>query len=197
MELAYRYGDRSRLYLNVTNRCTNRCTFCVRYRADGLGGSTLQGSTEPDMGDLRAAVEGHGGPEAFEEFVWCGFGEPTFRLDLITGSARWLRRAGAVVRLNTNGHACAIHGRDVLPEIAAAVDEVSISLNAPDGSRYCELCRPAIEEPWEVVLDFMRRAPALFPSVQASVVGFVLAPDEIERCRALAASLGVERFRIR
>lgn len=210
MEFAYHYGDIRKLYLNVTNRCTNRCSFCVRYQTSGLGGAVLWGGGEPDFAGLREAVLQQGALEDFSEFIWCGFGEPTFRLDLILEAAPWLRSRGARIRLNTNGHACLIHGRDVLGELSEAVDEVSVSLNAPNAWRYVELCRPDLnavplhsggaadpERWWDAMLDFLTRAPAFFRSVQASVVGFVLTGDEIEQCRALSRSLGIEKFRVR
>jgi TatD DNase family protein len=204
MDYAYNYGDSQRLYLNATNRCTNRCSFCVRNYSRGLGGAALWGGPEPDFKELRDAVLARSSLSEIAEFIWCGFGEPTFRLDLIMESASWLRSGGAKIRLNTNGHACLIHGRDVLPELSAAVDEVSISLNAPDLPRYLELCKPdfsglapAPDVCWNSLLDFISRAPAFFKSVQASVVGFVLTDDEVERCRLLALSFGIEKFRIR
>ncbi len=197
MEYSYTYGDPRRIYLNVTNRCTNRCSFCVRFRTEGLGGSILWGDTEPDLRALQSSMEARGGPEYFEEFVWCGFGEPTFRADLIAAAAPWLRRGGAKIRLNTNGHACLIHCRDILPELSCAVDEVSVSLNAPNRRRYLELCRPNLEGAWEALLEFLSRAPAHFKGVQASVVGSALSNDEIEQSRDLALSVGVKRFRVR
>lgn len=147
MDIAYRCGDLSKLYLNPTNRCTNRCGFCIRYHADGVGDGLLWGGPEPDLEAILAAVKAKCGAEPFREVIWCGFGEPTYRLDLITGASPHLRRVAQSIRLNTNGHACLIHGRDVLPELAAAVDDVSVSLNAPTRERYVELCRP---EPREV-----------------------------------------------
>ena len=166
---------------------------------------------EPDLDLLQDAVRAQGSFEEFREFIWCGYGEPTFRLDLIQEAAQWLRSAGAKIRLNTNGHACLIHGRDVLAELAPAVDEVSISLNAPNCRRYVELCRPdsdffagpAEVRPrlrsfaWEAMLDFLFRAPVYFEKVQASVVGFALTREEIESCRLLARSLGIKHFRVR
>jgi TatD DNase family protein len=162
------------------------------------------------LDQLQNAVHGQGSFEEFREFVWCGYGEPTFRLDLIKEAAQWLRSAGAKIRLNTNGHACLIHGRDVLAELAPAVDEVSISLNAPNCQRYMDLCRPDLnffaesgraalppEIFWEAMLDFLSRAPVYFEKVQASVVGFALTREEIRSCRLLASSLGVKRFRVR
>ncbi|MDR1727693.1 MAG: TatD family nuclease-associated radical SAM protein [Acidobacteriota bacterium] len=215
MDYAYRYGDRRRLYLNATNRCANRCEFCIRYRANEFGAASLWGDgegEEPDLEKLQDAVSRHGATAEVREFVWCGYGEPTFRLDLITEAAPWLRsfRDDVAIRLNTNGQACLIHRRDVMPELAAAVDAVSVSLNAPTAARYLELCRPdfsAFPRPqevearpglvWDAVLDFLRRAPGHFKQVQASVVGFSLTAAEVEQSRSLAHSLGVERFRVR
>jgi TatD DNase family protein len=210
MDYAYKYGDARRIYLNTTNRCTNRCSFCVRYRTEGLGGAVLRGEEEPDLADLRKAVYSFGPIEQFREIVWCGYGEPTYRLDLITEAAPWLRSEGARIRLNTNGHACLIHGRDVLTELALSVDDVSISLNAPNCLRYLELCNPdseslrgiqdeapAPELFWDAMLDFLFRSPAYFKSTQASVVGSVLAQEEIRECRSLARSLGVRQFHVR
>ena len=208
MEYAYRYGDPGRLYLNVTNRCTNRCSFCVRYHTRSLGGAVLWGGLEPDLIALQNAVRARGAPEDFNEFIWCGFGEPTYRLDLIIEAAEWLHSGGATVRLNTNGHACLIHGRDVLAELATAVDAVSVSLNAPNCQKYLELCLPdptsipngIVLTPgdfWKATLDFLARAPEYFREVQASVVGFTLSAEEIEESRALAHSIGIERFRVR
>jgi TatD DNase family protein len=210
LEYAYTYGDPHRLYLNVTNRCTNRCNFCVRYRIDGLGGAVLWGGEEPDFPMLQAAVQHLGAFEKWREFIWCGYGEPTFRLDLIMESAPWLRSCGAKIRLNTNGHACVIHDRNVIAELSQAVDEVSISLNAPSQNRYLELCRPDVHSfsspggvaispsmLWDGMLDFLSRSPAYFKNVQASVVGFALTGEEIEQCRSLAQSLGVKQFRVR
>lgn len=212
MDYAYRYTDPDTLYLNATNRCTNHCSFCVRNLTEGFGEAILwgeKGETEPDIGMLVRAVEAQGSFASFREFVWCGYGEPTFRLDLIVEAAQWLRSRGARIRLNTNGHACLIHGRDVIPELAQAVDEVSISLNAPNRERYVELCQPVRQSlpalpadalparVWDGLLDFLRRAPSSFKNVQASVVGHALRREEIEQSRALAHSLGVERFRVR
>ncbi|MBP1625107.1 MAG: Radical domain protein [Acidobacteria bacterium] len=198
MDYAYIFGDAQTLYLNVTNRCTNRCRFCVRYGRDGLGGSVLWGGEEPDLPLLQHAIQARGGLDGIREFVWCGFGEPTFRLDLIRQAEPWLRSRGAKIRLNTNGNACLIHGRDVLPELANAADEVSISLNAPDCESYVELCRPESGRlSWEGMVDFLKRAPLYFEKTQASIVASVLTSAQIEQCRRLAASFGVHRFLLR
>ncbi|HSN57221.1 MAG TPA: TatD family nuclease-associated radical SAM protein [Candidatus Sulfomarinibacteraceae bacterium] len=209
MDWAYRFRDPETLYLNVTNRCTNRCTFCVRARTPRLGDGLLAGGPEPKLDELLAAVDARGGAASFREIVWCGYGEPTLRLDLILAASPRFREAGATVRLNTNGHACLIHGRDVLPELGRVVDRVNVSLNAPSEARYVELCRPdpsvasGVEPPpapgafWHAMLDFLARAPSHIGHVQASVVGGTLDPAEIERCRELAAELAGAPLRVR
>jgi len=210
MDFAYKHRHKHKLYLNVTNRCTNRCSFCVRYRTEGLGGAVLWGKEEPDLGQLKAAVEEQGSLHDFSEFIWCGYGEPTFRLELIVEAASWLRSGGGIIRLNTNGHACLIHGRDVFAELSSAVDEVSVSLNAPNRRRYLQLCSPdiasftypgggapALEDFWDSMIDFLFRSPAYFKKTQASVVGFVLTEEEISQCELLARSLGIKHFRVR
>ncbi len=209
MEYVYTYGNHTRLYLNVTNRCSNACDFCVRHSTDGLGGAILQGNDEPEFDDLLKAIELKGGITAFSEYIWCGFGEPTYRLPLILSLSPILKRSGARVRLNTNGHANLINGRDCLPELGAVLDDISISLNAPNKERYIQLSRPvtsSIPGPgsesltpgnfWEAMIDFLSRASSYISGTQASVVGFSLSDQEIAASAALAESLGVT-FRVR
>ena len=208
MDWAYQDRDPERLYLNVTNRCTNRCSFCVRSRTSRLGDGLLIGNDEPDLDQLLSAVGGRGGPGRFNEIVWCGYGEPTIRLDLILVASPVFREAGAKVRLNTNGHACLIHDRDVLPELGEVIDRVNVSLNASSAERYVELCRPdplslawshapAPAEFWRATTDFLRRAPEHIAEVQASVVGHTLDREEIDRCRGLALELAGATLRVR
>jgi TatD DNase family protein len=208
MDWAYRFRDPERLYLNVTNRCTNRCSFCVRSRTARLGDGLLRGEDEPDLDELLAAVEAKGGAESFREIVWCGYGEPTIRLELITAASPVLRAAGSKVRLNTNGHACLLHGRDVLPELGRVIDRVNVSLNAPTAERYVELCRPdpgtipgrhacTPDSFWDAMLDFLARAPDHIDEVQASVVEHTLDGAEIEHCRELAAQIAGAPLRVR
>jgi len=208
MDWAYQYRDPETLYLNITNRCTNRCSFCVRSRTAHLGDGDLLGDHEPSLDELLDAVETRGGPGRYREIVWCGYGEPTFRLELILAASPVFRKAGAKVRLNTNGHACLIHDRDVLPELGGVVDRVNVSLNAPTAARYLELCRPdsstvAIEPSptpgafWDAMLDFLSRSPDHIDDVQASVVGHTLDSEETERCREMAEALASARLRVR
>ena len=70
------YGS---LYINLTNRCDCRCVFCIRDQADSsLGGLWLQ--EEPKKEDVLAEILGQDLTQ-YAEIVFCGYGEPTCRLD--------------------------------------------------------------------------------------------------------------------
>ena len=184
----YAYEIRGSLYLNLTNRCTCSCRFCGRMRDCTVGGYDLALKRVPTAGDLLAVV---GDPSRFRQIVFCGYGEPTLRLDVIKEVAAKLKAAGATIRLNTNGHAELIHGRDVLPELVGLVDEISVSLNAADADGYLTWCLPDFgAESFEAVKRFIRRAVQLDFSVTATAVD--LQGLDLEAVRGLAESLGAK-----
>jgi len=185
------YRIRNSLYLNITNRCSNRCSFCVRYRSDFVKGHNLSLSREPATADIKAAI---GDPADYDEVVFCGYGEPTMRLDIVKEVAAWVREKGGRVRLNTNGHGSLINGRNIVPELSGLLDEVSVSLDAQDAETYERLCSPELPGSFDAVLDFIRASAAALPTVKATVVD--MEGVDIEACRRLAESLGAE-LRIR
>lgn len=191
--IAYAIGNG--LYLNLTNRCTARCAFCVREIDPVLGPHQLRLPAEPTASEVEQAVA-HARPGDFAEIVFCGFGEPTLRLQVLLAVGESLRRRGHRVRLNTNGMANLHHGRDVTPQLAKAVDEVSVSLNAQDASTYTRLCRPRFgDESWASIVDFIEKARGRIGKVTATVVDGQEGVD-VEACRALAQGLGAD-FRVR
>ena len=134
------YGN---LYVNLTNRCPCACTFCLRQTMDRVGESdSLWLAEEPDFETVKASFAGHD-REKYREVVFCGFGEPTERLDLLLQVAQYVKETwDKPVRLNTNGLGDLINGRSIAPELAGLVDTVSISLNTPDRDAYLKLVRP-------------------------------------------------------
>lgn len=189
------YAIRDSLYVNLTNRCTLHCTFCGKFRDFVVKGHNLRIGRDPDVEDLWAALSAENF-RGFREVVFCGYGEPLLRLDVVKELARRLRAGGArYIRVNTDGLASLVHGRDVVGELAGLVDEVSVSLNAPDAATYARYCRSRYgEAAFGAVCDFLRRAAEVIPEVTATVVAL---PDlDIEACRRLAENLGV-RFRVR
>jgi len=184
------YSIRRSLYLNLTDRCTNRCTFCAKGRSAEVKGHDLRLAHEPDVAEVLAAVAAAGGASAWDEVVFCGFGEPLLRLDEVLTLAGELRGQGARrIRVNTDGLASLVHGRDVTAELAGAVDAVSVSLNAPDAATYERLCRPGREGAYPAVLAFLRDARRRIPEVTATVVA--LPGLDVEACRRVAEDLGV------
>lgn len=181
------YPIRDSLYLNITNRCTNSCVFCAKFVDFTVKGHPLELDHEPSFEEVIEAI---GAPHAYQEVVFCGFGEPLLRPELVEQVGAWLKERGARVRVNTDGLANLVHQRNILPEIAAVVDSLSVSLNAADESTYQEICpSPYGAAGYRAVKDFIRAARDLIPEVTATAVTY---PGvDIEACRKVAKGLGV------
>ncbi len=191
--LAYKIGDS--LYLNITNRCSNTCIFCPKFNQYKLYSHDLLLEKEPSFEEVMAAVAVVE-PTGIDEIVFCGFGESLIRLELVVRIARELkRRYSYPIRINTDGQANLVHGRNIVPELAGLVDTISVSLNASDAETYMQLCdTPFGDDGFSGVCDFIRLAKQQIPNVIASVVDY---PGvDLDACRALALSLGVS-FRVR
>ncbi len=181
------YPIRNALYLNITNRCTNACRFCAKFRDFQVKGHQLRLDREPAFDEVIAAI---GDPSGYDEVVFCGYGEPLLRLDLVKEVAGWLKQRGMRVRINTDGQANLVHGRNILPELAGLVDAISVSLNAADARTYQQWCQSRYgEEAFAAVQEFLRLAASCIPEVTATAV--TLPGIDIEACRALAEKLGV------
>lgn len=188
------YVIRDALYLNITNRCSNACVFCAKFHGYTIGENFLRLEREPSVDEIVAAV---GDPRAYREVVFCGYGEPLLRLDTVREVAIRLQQmhSDVRIRINTDGQANLVYGRDILPDLEGLIDAVSVSLNAADAASYQQVTRtPFGEKGFAGVLDFLRTAPRFIPDVTASVVTY---PGvDVEAARALAQKLGV-KFRVR
>ncbi len=187
------YRIRNALYLNITNRCNLACTFCPKYGKFEVKGHCLKLTREPDIEQIFQAM-GH--PQGYDEVVFCGFGEPTKRLELVKAVAKRMKDEGVKrVRLNTDGLANLVYGRDITEELASVIDAVSVSLNAQDAATYARLCpSPYGEKAYGAVKEFIRAAKKHIPEVVATAIDL---PDvDLEACRRVADELGV-KFRAR
>jgi len=190
---ALAYAIRRRIYLNVTNRCTNDCCYCERNGDYHLYGHYLKLPGEPSAEALLAAIQE---PERYEEFVICGLGEPTLRLDVVLELARALKGRGFRVRLNTNGHANLIHGRNVAPEFAGLFDSVVVTMNAHDRETYNRISCPANpRDSFEAMLAFTREVKKHVPDVRLKLLA--LPEVDVEACRAIAEDRLKVRFQVR
>lgn len=182
------YVIRNSLYLNITNRCTNSCTFCAKFRDFTVKGHQLCLEREPGYEDVIRAI---GDPSAYDEVVFCGYGEPLLRLDLVKKVAAYLKKNRIKIRINTDGQANLVHGRNILPELAGLFDAISVSLNAPDATTYQEICQSNFGEAgYHALKDFLSEAKMYIPVVTATAV--TLPGIDMDACKKVAAELGVE-----
>jgi len=188
LESKIAYQIRKSLYLNITNRCTNACRFCAKFKDFTVKGHQLALPHEPTQTEVIAAI---GDPSRYEEVVFCGYGEPLLRLDLVKEVAGWLKKQGVKVRINTDGQANLVHGRNILPELSGLVDSLSVSLNAADAETYQKWCQSDFGEAgYAAVKEFLLLARGVIPEVVASAVS--LPGLDIAACRKVADELGVE-----
>ena len=198
MTITYR-SDRA-LYVNLTNRCPCACTFCIRNNDLGVFGSdSLWLEREPTLEEVTASLDGQD-LASFDEVVFCGYGEPTERLEVLLAAAEHLKQRDASlrIRVNTNGLSDLVNGKPTAALFAGKVDALSISLNTDDPAEYLALCRPKFgEAAYPAMLKFAKEAAAVVPEVVMTVVGEpVTSPEKQARCRAIAEGLGA-RFRVR
>ena len=192
------YNIKNTLYVNMTNHCTNRCTFCVREQAVGDRFPNLWLEREPTLEEIMAELSSYNSLNRFEEIVFCGFGEPTCRLYDMLEICRRLREMTATpIRVDTNGHASLILGENTPPLFMGLVDCVSISLNAADPDTYLKICRPRFgEDTFTGVLKFAREVTKYVPSVVLTAVRGTVPDEDLERCAVIAREIGAS-FRVR
>jgi len=186
-EQAIAYKIRDSLYLNITNECTNKCSFCVRNFTDFVKGHRLRLKKEPTAQELIAAV---GDPKKYKQIVFCGYGESTMRLDIILEVARALKAKGANIRIVTNGHGNLINKGNILPKLKGIVDEISISLNVDTADKYNKICIPDFgPHTFDKIKEFIIEAKKCIPSIEST---FLDMPGvDIDKCKKLASDLGV------
>ena len=185
--IAYRIDDN--LYLNLTNRCSNRCTFCVRDQHREYGGYPLWLDYEPTVDEVIAAI---GDPTVYREVVFCGYGEPTYRYKDIAAIARAVKQRGGKTRLNTNGHGNLIAGCDITPYLAD-IDLVNVSLNCADLTHYEAICRPLLYGAWQGMLDFAANCKQKGIPVRFSVVD-VIGEEGVAEAKRLADQMGIPLY---
>lgn len=196
MNNVYVYEFADSLYLNLTNRCPNNCEFCLRHDRDGVNGSKLWLMKEPTFDELVEDISLFPISE-YKEIVFCGFGEPTCNLSMMSQIGPYLKRKGCKTRLNTNGLGNLINSRqNVARLIAPYIDCVSISLNASTPEVYDEICRSKYgKDAFYAMLQFAKDCVAVGIDTTLSVVDFI-GDEEIEACRKLTEGTGA-KFRVR
>jgi len=191
----YTYQIGNNLYINLTNRCSNRCAFCVRDQSAQYEGYSLWLEREPTAKEVTERI---GDPKRYDEIVFCGYGEPTYRLDELLEICDYVHANGGKTRLNTNGHLLLIHGKEIAAglkeRMAGKLDGINVSMNAPDGESYHKLCRPVLDregtESFEAMILFAVLMKEFGENVWFSVVDCI-GKEQLSKCRRNAEMLGI------
>ena len=178
---SFTYQIGKNLYINVTNRCNADCVFCDRKGEAVVSGYNLK-LDKKDEPDAEVYIKEIGDPKLYDEIVFCGFGEPTVRWDVVQKIAKFVKRNGGRTRLDTNGHGSFINKRNIAPELSSLIDVVSISLNASDPRKYAELMRVEPRMFNEVII-FAKEAKNYVEKVVMTAV--LLENIEIEKMRQI------------
>lgn len=187
--IVYKVGNN--LYINLTNRCTNACEFCIRTNCTNAYGHDLWLDKEPSAEDIINAAKDI---EKYSEIVFCGYGEPTIKLEELIETGNYFINKNKKVRLNTNGQGNIINNKNIVPLLKDSLTSVSISLNAPTAEKYQELCKSQYKYAFLKIIEFGKLCREYFETT--FTVLDILNKDEIEQCKAIAKNAKTG-FRIR
>lgn len=186
-----------KIYINLTNRCTNECIFCLRQDKDDVCGQELWLDSEDFTSE--DVIEQLKKFNLSSEVIFCGYGEPMLKFEVLRQVAKYIKETypEIKIRVNTNGHANFIYKKNVVPELVGLVDEFSVSLNASNSEEYDELSQPKFENAYEEVKKFIKcSANAGIETVASIVDGYKGRRLDVEKCREIAESLGA-KLRVR
>ena len=189
----------NKIYINLTNSCTNNCVFCIRNIKDDVVGADLFLNNEnvcasDVISQLQKFID-----KMSDEIVFCGYGEPMLKLDVIKEVAKYIKQnfPEIKIRINTNGHANFVYKRNILPELNGLIDSLSISLNAENADVYNKVSMPTIENAYEIVKDFIRKSVEEGFNTTATVVThYKNYAVDVQKCIEITKSLGA-KFRER
>lgn len=181
------YDIRNSRYLNITGRCTLRCQFCPKHNGSKqVHEYQLDLARQPKAKEIIPLL---GDVQSFDEYVFCGYGEPTLNLATLLDVAKAIKAQGGRVRVNTDGLGNLFHRRNILPELAPCVDSLSVSLNADTQESYALHCKPKLKGSYGAVNEFIQLAPKYIKSVEVSALDGLEGVD-IKRCQQIIEDAG-------
>ena len=186
------------VYINLTNACSNSCIFCLREQKDDVCGKTMWHDDNYTIDDIILQFKEFS--NSVEEVVFCGYGEPFLKKDMMKAFCEYLRKnyPKIKIRVNTNGHANAIYKTNVAEEFKGLIDAVSVSLNASNEEEYNEICNPKIENAYAEMKKFIVECKNIGIEVSTSIVtGFDdIHNIDVDECARISKKLGA-KFRNR
>ena len=182
-----------KIYINLTNSCTNNCVFCIRSIKDDVVGTNLFLNTENVKAEDVISQLNDMKDKLSSEIIFCGYGEPMLKLEVIKEVAKYIKEnyPNTILRINTNGHANIVYKRNVLPELKGLIDKFSVSLNGENEEVYNELSQPHIEGAYEGVKEFIALAVKEgFDTTATIVTGYKNYKVDMPKCIEITKELG-------
>jgi len=186
------YQVKNGIYVNITNRCPCDCTFCLRNNNDKVYDSdSLWLEREPTVQEICDSIDTWD-LDKYTEIVFCGFGEPTERLDALLKVAKYIKEKSNIkIRINTNGLSDLIWKEKTAPKLKGLIDAVSVSLNATNKEDYLKIVRSKFGiDSYDAMLEFTKDCVNYVPDVMMTVVDVVTSPEEQQRCLEICNSIG-------
>ena len=187
------YWIDNNLYINITNRCSNNCYFCFRKFKNGIKEFNLKLEKEPTLEEVKKELQANLNKKNWNEVVFCGFGEPLERLDIVLEISKWLKKKDTeVVRVDTNGQGYLLNNnRDVVKELKeAGINKVRVSLNTHNKVTYNEVCNPNFENAYEKILEFIQKS--LKENIETEVTAVTIPEVELIKVREIAERMGAK-----
>ena len=189
-----------KIYINLTNHCTNDCIFCLRKDKSDVKGQELWLDNE-DFGaeEVIKQLDSFLAKVHYNDVIFCGYGEPMLKLEVLKEVAEYIKKnyPDTKIRINTNGHANYVYKRNVVPELIGLIDTVSVSLNGENSSEYDMYSQPKFEGAYGEVKKFIKACSDEGIETVATVVeGYKGKHINLEKCEQIASGLGA-KFRVR
>lgn len=185
-------GIKKNIYVNLTNRCPCACTFCLRTTKKMAETNSLWLQKEPTIEEVIAEFESID-ISLYDEIIFCGFGEPTERLDAIIEISKYIkkRNSNMPTRINTNGLGDLINKKEIAPLLKNLIDTVSISLNAPTAEEFYEITKNKFGiESYEAMKQFAVSCKSYIPNVVFTVVDCI-SKEDIKASQKVCDDLGI------
>jgi len=190
----YVYVLDGNLYINLTNKCSNACDFCVRNERSSYYGHYLWLKNDVTVDKVIAQANALGDLSKFQEVVFCGFGEPTYKVAEMVALCDYFHEKGMKTRLNTNGQGNLINKRDIVPDLKDKLDLINVSLNASCVEKYQPICRSQYgESGFEAMIEFAKSCRKAGIPCRFSIVDCI-GEEEVEACKRLAESVRVPLY---
>lgn len=168
------YKYKNNLYINLTNRCCVKCSYCIKYKWNKIfRGYNLGLNHEPEITEIKNAIKKKLSSDIrIKEVVFCGYGEPLLRWETVKEVSLWIKQnfPKYKIRVNTNGLAAAYTKTNICKELSSVVDSISVSLNAHDEKSYLKLHKTSIKQPFKKILNFIKQAKKYIPEVTVTTI---------------------------